>query len=111
MNFFLKSLPRIRCIHIVASLEQVLDLNATSFEDIVGRLKKYDEKIGEDDHGKLMYANMETQHDSHGGSRGRGRDAETQQESYNGNRGRRRGRSSWRGRGRGRYGSYQYDSY
>lgn len=36
---FLKSLPRRKYIHMVASLEQVLDLNTTSFEDIVGRLK------------------------------------------------------------------------
>ena len=36
---FLMSLPRKKYIHIVASLEQVLDLNSTSFEDIMGRLK------------------------------------------------------------------------
>lgn len=35
-KMFLKSLPRRKYIHIVASLEQVLDLNSTSFEDIVG---------------------------------------------------------------------------
>ncbi|XP_018473974.2 uncharacterized protein LOC108845224 [Raphanus sativus] len=35
---FLKSLPRKRYIHIIAALEQVIDLNTTSFEDIVGRL-------------------------------------------------------------------------
>ena len=57
---FLKSLPRKRYIHIVASLEQVLDLNTTSFEDIVGRLKAYEERIAEDedeqeeDNSKLM---------------------------------------------------------
>lgn len=44
---FLKSLPRKKYIHIVASLEQVLDLNTTSFEDIVGRLKAYEERIFE----------------------------------------------------------------
>ena len=60
---FLKSLPRKKYIHIVASLEQVLDLNTTSFEDIVGRLKAYEERVSEeeeddshDDHRKLMYA-------------------------------------------------------
>lgn len=42
---FLKSLPRKKYIHMVASLEQVLDLNTTSFEDIVGRLKAYEERI------------------------------------------------------------------
>ena len=44
-----KSLPRNKYIHIVASLEQVLDLNTTSFEDIVGRLKAYEERIAEDE--------------------------------------------------------------
>ena len=56
----LKSLPRKKYIHMVASLEQVLDLNTTSFEDIVGRLKAYEERITEeeedtyDETGKLM---------------------------------------------------------
>ncbi|XP_033131958.1 uncharacterized protein LOC103848357 isoform X1 [Brassica rapa] len=90
---FLKSLPRKKYIHMVASLEQVLDLNTTSFEDIVGRLKAYEERIAEDeeedsrdDQGKLMYA--DTNQENYGG-RGRGRG----------------GRSNWRGRGRGRSGS------
>ena len=67
----------------------------------MGRLKAYEERIGEDedeqqeeDQGKLMYANMETQQEGYGGSRGRGR----------------RGRSNWRGRGRGRSGVYRYGS-
>ncbi|XP_024007928.1 uncharacterized protein LOC112083938 [Eutrema salsugineum] len=54
---------------MVASLEQALDLNTTSFEDIVGRLKAYEERIREeeeeeetqDDQSKLMYANMKPQ--------------------------------------------------
>ena len=76
---FLKSLPRRRYIHIVASLEQVLDLNSTSFEDIVGRLKAYEERIGEDeeegehdDKSKLLYSNTEHQ-EQFGGRGGRGR--------------------------------------
>ncbi|KAG7554412.1 Integrase catalytic core [Arabidopsis suecica] len=94
---FLKSLPRKKYIQIVASLEQVLDLNNTSFEDIVGRLKVYEERVYEEedvqeDQSKLMYANMETQKDQY--SRG-----------FNGDfRGRGRGgRSYYRGRGRGRF--------
>ena len=93
---FLKTLPRKKYIHIVASLEQVLDLNTTSFEDIVGRLKAYEERIAEEeeethDDGKLMYG--DTSQDSYGGN-------------YSGGRGRGRGgRSPWRGRGRGRTGS------
>ena len=39
---FLKSLPGKKYIHIVASLEQILDLKTTSFEDIIGRLKTYE---------------------------------------------------------------------
>lgn len=95
---FLKALPR-KYIHIVASLEQVLDLNTTTFEEIVGRLKAYEERICEeeeeqDDHGKLMYANTDSK-----------------QESYGYNRGRGQGGRSWRGRGRGRSGYYQNGSY
>ena len=93
---FLKSLPRKKYIHMVASLEQVLDLNITSFEDIVGRLKAYEERIAEEeeddtheDKEKLMYG--DTSQESYGGSYGRGRG--------------RGGRSNWRGRGRGRTGS------
>lgn len=100
---FLKTLPRKRYIHIVASLEQVLDLNTTSFEDIVGRLKAYEERIceDEDEHGdeqeKLMYTNMESQRDNSGSNRSRGRG----------------GRTNWRGRGRGRTGGFyaQRDAY
>ncbi|CAA7050365.1 unnamed protein product, partial [Microthlaspi erraticum] len=97
---FLNSLPPRRFIHIIAALEQVLDLNKTSFEDIVGKLKAYEEKIGKeeeehhDDPSKLMFANTGTPQQyqgAHGGNRGRGRG----------------GRSNWRGRGRGRNGGYQ----
>lgn len=94
---FLKSLPRRRYIHIVASLEQVLDLNTTSFEDIVGRLKAYEERIfeeGEDaqeEQEKLMYANME------------GHTSRYDRDSNNDWRTRGRGgKSFYRGRGRGR---------
>ncbi|KAG7585873.1 Reverse transcriptase RNA-dependent DNA polymerase [Arabidopsis thaliana x Arabidopsis arenosa] len=38
---FLGSVPRKKYIHTVASLEQVLDLKTTCFEDIVGRLKTH----------------------------------------------------------------------
>ncbi|GJS62155.1 hypothetical protein Tco_0093470 [Tanacetum coccineum] len=45
---FLTSLPR--CfVHIVAALEQVLDLKSTGFEDVVGQLKAYEERIKEED--------------------------------------------------------------
>lgn len=64
---FLKSLPRKKYIHIVASLEQFLDLKTTSFEDIIDRLKTYEERVreeeedGQDAQSKLMYANMDAQ--------------------------------------------------
>ena len=103
----LSSLPRKKYIQIVASLEQVLDLNKTSFEDIFGRLKAYEERIQdetseEDDKGKLLYTNSEGQarqaakpqgdYSSQWGNR-------DHNESY---RGRGRGGRSYRGRGRGR---------
>lgn len=67
---FLNSLPRIKYIHIIAALEKVLDLNKTSFEDIVGRLKAYEERIFDEEdekhedqsqNNKLMYTNADSQ--------------------------------------------------
>lgn len=94
---FLKSLPRKKYIHIAAALEQVLDLKTTSFEDIIGRLKAYKERVSEEDESKedqskLMFANNESQ-------------ASRSYNYYNRNyRGKGRGgRSPYRGRGRGRY--------
>ncbi|GJY59259.1 pol polyprotein [Tanacetum coccineum] len=43
---FLKSLHK-RFVHIVAALEQVLNLKTTGFEDVVGRLKTYEERVKE----------------------------------------------------------------
>lgn len=63
----LNCLPRKKYIHMVASLEQILDLKTTSFEDIVGRLKAFEERVADeeedtpDDQSKLMYANSEPQ--------------------------------------------------
>ena len=94
---FLQSLPRKKYIHIVAALEQVLDLDKTGFEDVVGSLKAYEERIAEDEtekqedqeQSKLMYANAD-------------RPTQTQ-ERYDSSRGRGRGgRYGNRGRGRGR---------
>ncbi|CAA7036532.1 unnamed protein product [Microthlaspi erraticum] len=90
---FLHSLPHDRFIHIIASLEQVLDLNATTYEDIVGRLKAFEERIlGKETtttqaQGSLLFVKSEPQENngSSGGQEG----------------GRGRGRGS-RGRGRGR---------
>ncbi|KAJ0837274.1 hypothetical protein HanRHA438_Chr16g0776411 [Helianthus annuus] len=85
------SLPR-RFIHIVASLEQVLDLKTVGYEDVVGRLKAYEERIKEEDNaydnsGKLMFSKSESS-SSCGRDSGRGR-------------GRGRGSHSSRGRDRG----------
>ncbi|XP_076941635.1 uncharacterized protein LOC143611280 [Bidens hawaiensis] len=41
---FLTSFSR-HFIHIVASLEQILDLKTVEFDDVVGRLKAYEERI------------------------------------------------------------------
>ncbi|XP_013589122.1 PREDICTED: uncharacterized protein LOC106297431 [Brassica oleracea var. oleracea] len=74
---FLSSLPRRKFIHVIAALEQVLNLNTTSYEDIVGRLKAYEERVKEEDtqedQGKLMYANLDSQDAQDGPGRGRGR--------------------------------------
>lgn len=93
---FLSCLPRRKYIHMVASLEQILDLNNTSYEDIIGRLKAYEERIKEedepqDDQAKLMYSSNESHH---------GQSNQEQQKDSNIGRG---GRSYYnRGRGRGR---------
>ncbi|XP_023641911.1 uncharacterized protein LOC111831525 [Capsella rubella] len=69
---FLSALPE-KFIHIVATLEQVLDLNTTSFEDIVGRIKAYEDRVGKqtqsDDQGKLMFSNTNNR-GGYGGNRG-----------------------------------------
>lgn len=91
---FLKSLPKKRYIQIV------LDAR---FEDFGERLKTYEKRKGEaeneqqDKHGKLEYANTDTQQnhrENYGSSRGRGQE----------------GLSSLRGRDRRRSGTYQYGS-
>ena len=98
MKKSLNSLPRSKYIQIIASLEQVLDLNKTSFKDIVGRLKAYEERIQEEDtqkpQGNLLYTNSNQSYNSRGRGRGwnRGR----------GNIGRGRGRSNTQERGKGR---------
>lgn len=79
---FLKSLPRKKYIQIIASIEQMLDLKKEKFEDMVGHLKAYEERIKDDDddghseQNKLMYANSETQQGTRDGeykNMGRGR--------------------------------------
>lgn len=99
---FLHSFPRKKYIYTTTLLEQVPDLNKTSFDDIVGRLKAYEERITEEDEekhedqsqSKLMYANNDTQQyqERNESARGRGRG----------------GRFGYRGRGIGRYGYQQY---
>ncbi|XP_023636038.1 uncharacterized protein LOC111829953 [Capsella rubella] len=93
---FLKSLPMQKYIQISATLEQVLDLKTTSFEDIIGRIKTYEERISaaevsQENQGKLMYANSESSSSGHdqeggqgrgrGGYRGRGRAQEDQEKA------------------------------
>lgn len=91
---FLKSLPQKKYIKIVAALEQVLDLKTTGFEDIVGRLKAYEERVADEeepqeDQSKLLYTNSESTQNLRDGN--------------NEYRGKGRGRGSYyRGRGRGR---------
>ncbi|KAD6794630.1 hypothetical protein E3N88_05526 [Mikania micrantha] len=56
---FLNGLPR-KFIHMVASIEQMVDLKTITFDDVVGRLKAYEERIKDEDvqesnQGKLMF--------------------------------------------------------
>nr|GEX06823.1 hypothetical protein [Tanacetum cinerariifolium] len=74
---FLTSLPR-RFVHIVAGLEQVLDLKTTRFEDVVRRLKAYEKRVKQKDkannsYEKLLYARMDYSNKNCNSSRGRGR--------------------------------------
>ena len=69
---FLDSLP-LKYIHITASLEQLLDLNTVSYEDIIGRLKAFEERVklkeaqeSQDPQGNLLLS-------SSNDTRGRGR--------------------------------------
>ena len=107
---FLQGLPHKKYIHIVASLEQLLDLNNTGFEDVVGRLKAYEERISaeeeedtQESQSKLMYSNTETQTYRGTEYRGRGRGGQ-----YYG-RGRGRGRSYWENRDASRITCYRCD--
>jgi len=69
----LKSVPR-KFIHIVASLEQVLDLKTVGYEDVVGRLKAYEERVREaDDGGEAQARVMFVKNGGGAGSRNRGR--------------------------------------
>nr|GEX67718.1 hypothetical protein [Tanacetum cinerariifolium] len=91
---FLTSLPR-RFVHIVAALEQVLDLKTTGFEDVVGRLKAYKERVKEEDKANdpqvnLLYAKTEYSNGNNDSSGARGRS------SYS------RGHGRGRGQGPGR---------
>ncbi|CAA7021060.1 unnamed protein product [Microthlaspi erraticum] len=66
---FLNSLPMGKFFQIAASLEQILDLNTTSFEDVVGRLKAYEERIHQGEYGgatqdKLLYAKSDERGDT-----------------------------------------------
>ena len=83
----------------MASLEQVLNLNTASFEDIIGRLKAYEERVSEEveaeeEQGKLMYTNAEGQGSQSNRSYNRGATDYNGQQTRDYNR-------EYRGRGRG----------
>ncbi|GJR74765.1 hypothetical protein Tco_0087130 [Tanacetum coccineum] len=86
---FITSLPR-RFVHMVAALEQILDLKMTGFflevgvatlegfKDVIGRLKSYEERVKEEDKANdarenLLYARTEYSNRNNNSSRGRGR--------------------------------------
>ncbi|XP_076889135.1 uncharacterized protein LOC143539816 [Bidens hawaiensis] len=73
---FLTSLPR-RYIHIVASIEQTVNLKDVGYEDVVGRLKAYEERIGNEElHAgeRLMFGRSDSYNNRNSDNvRGRGR--------------------------------------
>lgn len=74
---FLQSLPE-KFIHMVASIEQLLDLNKTGYEDIVGRFKAYEERIKKkashnDTQQDLLFTESGDNQARYESSRGRGR--------------------------------------
>ncbi|KAL7600300.1 hypothetical protein Lser_V15G23964 [Lactuca serriola] len=91
---FLNSLPREKFIHIVASLEHVLDLKTNGFEDVVGRLKAYEEEIREEDIGgkdqvKVLFVDHggSTNWKSQKGTKGKGPNGSNNVNGYNGSGG------------------------
>lgn len=94
---FLDSLP-LKYIHMSASLEQMLDLNTISYEDIIGRLKAFEERIklkeaqeSQSHQGNLLYSSSNS-FEQQDNSRGRGRGQN--QSRGRGNRGRGCGRGN-----------------
>lgn len=107
---FLKSLPHKKYIHIIAALKQVLDLKNNGFEDIIGRLKAYEERISveedaTEEQSKLMYASSDQQYTRNSNGDNRNFNGENRGQNNDG-RGRGRGGRFFNrgGRGRGRYG-------
>jgi hypothetical protein len=94
---FLNGLPR-KFIHMVASLEQVVDLKTIGFDDVVGRLKAYEERIGLEDKSpanktdQLFFSYEEKKQE-----RGYGRGKATAESSQKG-RGRGRGKTGGQGK-------------
>nr|GFA21534.1 hypothetical protein [Tanacetum cinerariifolium] len=77
MKYAYGSLPR-WFVHTVTDLEKVLDLKTMRFEDVVGRLKAYEERVREEDkandaHENLLYARTEYSNENNDSRRGRGR--------------------------------------
>lgn len=100
---FLNGLPK-RFIHMVASIEQVVDLKTIGYDDVVGRLKAYEERIKveeiQTEQNQLLFASSDEK------TKGKEHRCEhcgcgnSKREDYG--RGRGGGRGSGRGRGDGR---------
>ena len=90
---FLNSVPK-KYLPIVAPIEQYSDLETMTFEEAVGRVKSYEERLQsleakDEEQGRLMMASEQKHGENSGRGRGRGRNSE------------RGGRGRGRGRGRG----------
>ncbi|XP_076905889.1 uncharacterized protein LOC143561795 [Bidens hawaiensis] len=95
-----------RFLPIVATIEQYSDLNTMPFEEIIGRLKAYEERIkpvgaAKDSSGQLLLTRSEWQenHRSEAKQVGRGRGSARSAPINHRGRGRGRGRFGSRGRG------------
>ncbi|GJX38653.1 hypothetical protein Tco_0251956 [Tanacetum coccineum] len=89
MRKFLNSVPK-KYLPIVAPIEQYSDLKTMQFEEAVGRVKAYEERLQsleakDEDQGQLMMASEQNHGENSGRKRGRGRNSER------GGRGRGRG--------------------
>ncbi|KAK1409296.1 hypothetical protein QVD17_35822 [Tagetes erecta] len=94
-----------RFINLVASIEQSSDVEKMTFEEAIGHLKAYEDRVRlRRSHQSSENSLLLTKTDGQAGSKGQGRRNQTSNRSKPDRGG--RGGSQWRGRGRGNRGGY-----